>query len=221
MTGLLKKDLSLTMVNKKLFMIIPFVALMLLVMGNGDNVSFVMGYLAVMFGILVLTTISYDEMDHSDTFLLTLPVSRELYVREKYVFALLTSFGGWLLSLFFTGAYQMIAGSGIADWASWLGGSAAFLPPVFLLLAIIIPVQLKFGADNGRIVMVGVVVVLMVGIMGISKFLEGNGIDIGSILNRFLVDNTVFTIIMAVLAAALALMASLAVSIGIMRKKQF
>ena len=216
MTGLLKKDLSLTMVNKKLFMIIPFVALMLLVMGNGDNVSFVMGYLAVMFGILVLTTISYDEMDHSDTFLLTLPVSRELYVREKYVFALLTSFGGWLLSLFFTGAYQMIAGSGIADWASWLGGSAAFLPPVFLLLAIIIPVQLKFGADNGRIVMV-----LMVGIMGISKFLEGNGIDIGSILNRFLVDNTVFTIITAVLAAALALMASLAVSIGIMRKKQF
>ena len=49
MTGLLKKDLSLTMVNKKLFMIIPFVALMLLVMGNGDNVSFVMGYLCLLY----------------------------------------------------------------------------------------------------------------------------------------------------------------------------
>ena len=50
---------------------------------------FVISYAAILFTILAISTLSYDEYENGMSFLFTLPFSRNTYVVEKYLFGML------------------------------------------------------------------------------------------------------------------------------------
>ncbi len=87
MKGLLKKDWELLAGNYKTYGVVAAISLFYLFLG-GNSVNFFVAYVTLIAVILVLNTISFDDFDHGMAFLMTLPIQRETYVLEKYVFGL-------------------------------------------------------------------------------------------------------------------------------------
>ena len=93
MRGLICKDLRLMMMQKNFLIMLAAVALVSL--AAMDDPMFVIMYMTLIFTSFILSTMSYDEFDNGFPFLFTLPITRKLYVREKYVLALLSGAAAW------------------------------------------------------------------------------------------------------------------------------
>lgn len=214
MRGLLMKDLQLMKVNKRMLFIIVALAVVMLVMGNSMN-SFVIGYVTLVFAFQVLTTITYDEYDHSSAFLMTMPVTRTLYTLEKYVFALFSMAVGWGGVVVLSAVFQLVSKTE-GDWIEWLVGAIAVLAVALVLLAISIPVQLRFGGENGRIVIMTIVVVCVVAVFLFSKV-----IDIEWVLDQFFGRLSAYAIPVVIAILVVLYLVSICVSLRIIKKKEY
>ena len=83
--GLIIKDcMTLKSYMKTIiFMIILFSVCMYI---NGDITSFMPVYIPLFFGILAMSSFSYDNLSKSDKYLLTFPVSKKDVVNDKFVY---------------------------------------------------------------------------------------------------------------------------------------
>lgn len=150
MSGLIVKDFYLLFQRKQtLFM---FLAVCLF-MGFSTDGSFVVGYMTFLSTLLAMSTISYDEFDNGMMFLMTLPIERKTYARSKYVLGGIFCCGAWVLSIVMLLALNLIKGTA-GNLLEDVQMALAFLPMIVLILDIMIPLQLKFGPEKSRIVMV-------------------------------------------------------------------
>lgn len=219
MRGLLRKDWELLAGNYKTYAMVMLIACIYLFMGK-NAVNFFVAYVTLVATLLVLTTISYDDFDHGMSFLMTLPVSREIYVREKYVFGLLCGVTGWAVSVA-ASALRMEIGGGMADWGEWMFLVIMYLGIVGILLIIMLPVQFKFGGESGRVVLVGIIMAALVaGFLG-AKLLEMLHIDMTPFIKSLEALNLPAAFTIVLLAAALGMAVSYRISLYIMRKKEF
>ena len=147
MRGLFEKDFRLLCQNRQTLVLFLMMAGFL---GLTQNGTFVLGYLSFTFSILLTSTISYDEMDQGFEFLMTLPVTPKTYVKEKYGFCTV----GVIFSVILSGIIYL-AVKGIHGEQILLGEELLtvliFVPIVWCVIAIMVPIQLKFGAEKGRI----------------------------------------------------------------------
>ena len=147
MRGLFEKDFRLLCQNRQTLVLFLMMAGFL---GLTQNGTFVLGYLSFTFSILLTSTISYDEMDQGFEFLMTLPVTPKTYVQEKYGFCTV----GVIFSVVLSGIIYLAA-KGIHGEQILLGEELLtvliFVPIVWCVIAIMVPIQLKFGAEKGRI----------------------------------------------------------------------
>ena len=147
MRGLFEKDFRLLSQNRQTLVLFLMMAGFL---GLTQNGTFVLGYLSFTFSILLTSTISYDEMDQGFEFLMTLPVTPKTYVKEKYGFCTV----GVIFSVVLSGIIYLIV-KGIHGEQILLGEELLtvliFVPIVWCVIAIMVPIQLKFGAEKGRI----------------------------------------------------------------------
>ena len=147
MRGLFEKDFRLLCQNRQTLVLFLMMAGFL---GLTQNGTFVLGYLSFTFSILLTSTISYDEMDQGFEFLMTLPVTPKTYVKEKYGFCTV----GVIFSVVLSGLIYLIV-KGIHGEQILLGEELLtvliFVPIVWCVIAIMVPIQLKFGAEKGRI----------------------------------------------------------------------
>lgn len=86
MAGLLEKDIRLIMQRKQMLLLFVVIAV---VLGFSQDGTFILGYLSFCAAIVMVNTISYDELDHGYEFLMTLPITAKIYVKEKYLFILI------------------------------------------------------------------------------------------------------------------------------------
>lgn len=174
MKGLFMKDLGLLKGQKQFFGII--LIMMMIFMTAYTNFAFIMAYITIMIGVLTLNTISYDEFENGMGYLFTLPVSRKEYVAEKYLFSIVTTLPGLAAVSVFSFVFSRIREIefSVGEWA--LSVVISFLL-VTVVLAVIIPLQLKFGADKSR---VALMIVWGIGIMAVYlgiKVCEAFGIN--------------------------------------------
>ncbi len=150
MKGLFIKDLRLLKGQKSFFAAV--VIMMTFFMMTYRNYSFVISYVTIMFGILTLTTMSYDEFENGMGYLLVLPISRKQYVIEKYLFSILSTVTG-LLAV--SGCAAVISGIRNIDflWEDWVSSVIGSFMIVTIMLAVMIPLQMKFGAEKSRVAM--------------------------------------------------------------------
>ena len=182
MSGLLFKDLALIKNNLKMLLIFPLTAVML-VMANDDGGSFVIFYMACIGGILAVNTISYDEFEKGMEYLLTLPFDRKTYVYEKYIFGGLSGGLMWLGAVILVAVSNAVRHTGM-DPMELAVECALSLTVLIAGMSIMIPLQLKFGAENTRLALVAVFLVVMaVGALAgkIGKYV---GIDMEAFGNR-------------------------------------
>ena len=205
MKGLLVKDFRLIAGQKTFFFAMAAIAAGVSLF-SGETM-FAVGFLSLVAALFSLSSISYDELDNGNAFLFSLPVSRGAYAAEKYVFGLILGLAGWILSVLF------VLGVNIYR--------QAVLPLVLLLPALVIPFDLKFGSERGRIAILGAFGLIFVAGMAGNKIAEKMGVDLGEVLDGLPVPD-LGTLIAAALGGSLLLwLLSLGISIAIVKKKEF
>jgi hypothetical protein len=147
MLGLLVKDLRIALTRKFALLIILVIAL---IMGTSMEGPFIIGYVTMIALMLAVGTIMYDEMDNGYDFMMTMPLTSKTYVREKYLFCLLSALVAWLVGAILTCAAYIIRQNASALLVD-IPISLVLIPVLFILPAVMIPLQLKLGAERSRI----------------------------------------------------------------------
>lgn len=218
MKGLLKKDLAISFCNKAMLIAAIIVLAAVAFMGSGGG-QFIMSYMAVFVPMVINSTISYDDMDNGMEYLMTLPVTRRQYVYSKYVFSAGAGFLCWIFSCVMGTLSNVIHGNQ-GDSGEWLFLCLMSLGILLFTSNLIIPVQLKFGAEKAKIAML----LIMVGVAGVTwlfinikKAVFPDGMKLISFLNDYPFAY-VGIVLLFVLAAFFI---SLFVSIRIFEKKEW
>ena len=218
MKGLLKKDLAILFCNKAMLIAAIIVLAAVAFMGSGGG-QFIMSYMAVFVPMVINSTISYDDMDNGMEYLMTLPVTRRQYVYSKYVFSAGAGFLCWIFSCIMGTLSNVIHGNQ-GDSGEWLFLCLMSLGILLFTSSLIIPVQLKFGAEKAKIAML----LIMVGVAGVTwlfinikKAVFPDGMKLISFLNDypFAYAGIVLLFVLA------AFFISLFVSIRIFEKKEW
>lgn len=218
MKGLLVKDFKILKLQKNTLFLFLFIALFLTAFS--DDASFVICYFTFVSSLYSLSSISYDEFDNGNAFLFSLPITRKNYVIEKYCFSFILSMSSCFFATILVIITEMIRGtdSSIIDIIMI---ALITIPIMLIVISIMLPFQLKFGGDKGRIAIICAVgIVFVVGIV-ILKVAEFFSIDIASIINGLPVFSTGMIIVAALIAVIVILMISIRISISIVKKKEF
>ena len=217
MKGLLVKDFNLLKMQKNFFFMIIIVAIAMAV--SMHDITFVFYYLMFIIPKLSLSTISYDEFDNGNAFLFSLPISRRDYIIEKYCFGLLLTLGSWVLATVLSLVFNVLNESN--SNSDVLLDSLLILAIIIIFQSIMIPLQIKFGGEKGRIAIFAVVGITIVVAYGVVKVLEILGVDV------FLVLNDLSTLSIGVLAAIIIVVTivvmciSMKISTFILNRKEF
>ena len=156
MKGLIQKDILLMGNQKKSLGIILLCGLSMFFSMDGSGV---VTYLAMVGSIAVLSTISYDELENGYSYLLTCPVSRITYVREKYAFSIL-----WAAVCCVIGTAADICVSLIRNQLVLEEAGMSLMVSMMLALfmfALMIPLQLKYGREKSKYVLYGIFAVIL------------------------------------------------------------
>lgn len=219
MKGLLIKDFKL-MLNQKNFFILIVLILGATACFLDFDYYFLIGYFMFICSLFTISTISYDEFDNGNAFLFTLPFSRSRYVEEKYCFGILAGTCSWFLSFVITTIIQMINSNNFI-FSDWMLSALVMLPIMFVMLAILIPFQLKYGSENGRIAIIiflggGFVVCYL-----LANLLAQSQINFNSLIS-FINNVDPLIILLIIFAICLAILfVSMKISKRIVLKKEF
>ena len=218
MKGLLIKDIRLMLGQKRFFLIVLGMGVML--MFTGDNPSSSMGYITMLLTIFSLNTISYDEHENGMSFLMTLPITRKIFVQEKYVFA-----GGLAIA---AGAFSVILAYVVStirnievSLQEILVVGATLSAVSILIFAITLPLMIKFGSDKGRIALFVVFAVIGVLVALLAKAAENPDILLMDIMVNFSEMSAGMLVFIAVFALILMVLASYLVTVKIISKKEY
>ena len=218
MKGFLVKDYRLLMEQKSLLIIVPIGLLFLF-----TNETPVMGISYTLYVITFLSNslLSYDTFDNGMPFLMTLPGGRKNYVTEKYVFSALNSTISALILLLIASALELFRGNGLPAIKELILGTAALFAVAIIFSSVMLPIQLKFGAEKSRVVMMIVFGIVFLGSIGVQYIAELFQIDASGLLEQmnrlsFLGITAGFLILMI-----LAVIISFNISQKIMKNKSF
>lgn len=217
MKGLLIKDWKLLTRQKSTLFIV--LAIILFFPFLDMDPGFVVSYTMIILMFMTVSTVTYDDFDNGMSFLLVLPIDRKTYVRGKYVLGLAVAVAGWLLAALINVGYMALFANESAGTIGRVLLSMLMIFPVALLMwEVILPLQLKFGAEKARVVLFIVAgVIAAVGVV-CSKVAEGKASQIGELLRN--VGPMQAGIILFVLAVA-GLLISYASSVRIVEKKEY
>lgn len=217
MRGLLIKDFLLLKNQSRIFLLYIFLSMGMLL--ADINPVFVINYATLLFCMFTISSISYDEFDNGYAFLFTLPITREQYTAEKYVFGILSGCLAWLVVTTITVIMNVLRGR--ADALEIAVSALVFLFLAFLFLSVVIPVQLKFGQEKGR-----TAIILVVGLIFAATFLAVRTakmfqVDLSAAAERLASLHLGPVIVVMLVASITAMIISYLISVRIIRKKQF
>lgn len=218
MKGLLVKDFKLMKNQKNFFLMIFLLSIAFMGMDGGEN--FIVGFLTFICSLFSISTISYDEFDNGNAFLFTLPFNRADYVREKYCFGLITGIAACVVGTIISGAAIFIKNTGV-DILEWLPACFTFIIIDLLFLSFLLPFQLKFGAERGRIaLLIGFGILFVIAFLAV-KLMAALKIDIDAIVENMTAAGVTGLFVFCFFAVAACTLVSYRISRAVVNHKEF
>lgn len=232
MKGLLIKDMNIMLGNIRA--ILPTLGIgVIYVFFTNTKISFGMSFMVMLFGMLALSTLAYDEENDGMAYLMTLPVSRYQYVLSKYLFLMLFLAVGAAVSLatFFlsavikgvtshTGSLDVLGRIGFGQQEEYVS-CLIVLMVMFLLNMILLPLRYKFGAAMQQVMSLVVMVSVILSAMALSELTKAYGIDPDQWLAGLNGPGTAALALLAVGLCAAAFLVSLGASAHVLARKEF
>lgn len=223
MKALLMKDLRTLKNERRLWVSIIGVSVLFGVLFQ--NWYFMMGY--IMFGLSMIarTMYQYDVADQGIVYLMTLPITRKEYVKEKYLLSLMSICIGGILSMILTKIGMFFtpdqADSNQEIFSAFLG----ILAVALVFQAIIFPVELKYDVSKSRII-------ILLLVMGIIILFTAFDMLIGAILVAFItifvdafggifIQHFLGTVLLSAVVVGMIYFSSYRKSVKIMGQKEF
>ena len=217
MRGLLKKDFCLLKTQRNFLLLI--VVMTCFIGYNSSDGNFAVPYLTFLSSFLLLSSFNYDDNGGCISFLLTLPVSRSGYVREKYVFGLLLTSAGWIIGELINVSMALMRGN--MPQMAEIGQNLAWLMGFWIFIFVTIPVVIKYGVERGRIVIFFIFAVFAGILFFGEKVLEQINVNGAEVLARLFAGWQPLLLICTAVGTLFALAVSYGISIQIMRRKEF
>lgn len=217
MAGLFDKDLRILLQRKQAIVIFLAIAVIL---GFSTGGTFVVGYTTFCILILAVSTISYDEFDNGFSFLMTLPITRQSYVVEKYILCSICGVVAWIFSVVVCiceNQYKQVT----VVTEDLLMEAAIMLPIVLFIMDIMIPVQIKYGSEKSRIVLISVMGIVMIVGIGVKKAVEMLDLPLESLFEKLQSITEVQVLVGSIIFIIVATLLSFAISYRIMNNKEF
>ncbi len=168
--GLIIKDL-MNIKSYKTTMIY-LVIIFLITNTINDEVSTVLPIMiTLIFGMVGISSFSYDSFSKSDKYILSFPVSKKDIVKARYMYILIMTVIGAIIGSVIAILVQFFktkALNGIGDISM---SSVGALLGMLVLQIIQIPIMYKFGAEKGRIIQMISIVLVMTIISGVTALL--------------------------------------------------
>lgn len=219
MRGLLCKDFCLLKEQKQLLILFA-VWIFLSVSGASmfDSGVFLSGFLGFLGSVVAVGTLSYDEYDNGFAFLFTLPISRRVYIREKYVFTFGVSFAFWLVAMVLAFVKALLGSEALSEGEMLL--SLMMLPYMWMLASLMLPIYVRFGADKARVAVILILLIVFAAVGGVMSMAAQAGIEWK--LTQGMLPLPLPWLILALLALCVLLTAlSYRLSVHFMKKKEF
>ena len=216
MRGLLEKDFRLLKGQKNFFLLI-LVITVLLSLNSEDN--FVVTYLTFIAGFLTISSFSYDDNGNCMPFLMTLPVSRTLYVKAKYLLGFLLTFIGWLAGMVISVITALLHKAPPTADAVLFQLAWVFL--WMIMLSFVLPMLFKFGAEKGRMATLAMMLVFMAIVFAFTKLAEGMGVDVDACLDALASQQIVVLVAGMAVVALILVLISYFISVKIVQKKEY
>ena len=223
MKGLLIKDWKLLKNQRRFYGFVVIFALIMMI-ANENGYAYAGSYLTFLVALFALSTFSYDEQNDGMSYLLSLPVERKTYVKEKFLFGILLAAGSWFVSCLISVIFMTIRNPGESP-LMLLGSMTGFLAGYLILLFATIPLQLKYGAEKGRLALVGAIGAVVLGFLAFSRIVTSPSVGMigrfGAILEWVLTQHPGMFAAAAVLLYAAGITVSYRIAVRIMEKKEF
>lgn len=219
MKALFIKDLRLLMRQQRATLFL-FIAVILLVITAGENPMFGIMYTVFLLPALLISSVSYDTFENGMPWLMALPVSRKDYVVEKY---LLAAGGSVLVNLLASGlAYssQAVKGGG-ADISEYLICALSAQIVILVYSAFALPVNICFGTEKGRIVMIIMAVSVGAVLGGTGKLFETQNEQVMGVLAAVYQLGMVELLLLLLLFCAAFMVVSCLAAVKWMEKKEY
>lgn len=219
MKGLFVKDLLIMKKQWKFFGLLALIGFIMI--ATNVEPMFINTYLTFVFSSFVLSTISYDDYENGFSFLFSLPVSREGYVREKYLFCLCNAAVGWSLSFAFLLLTMTVRKQPFIFGELLMTGGMNLLV-VLVFLGISIPIRIKLGAEKGKLVYFGIAGVIVILFVLMDTWMKNHPSAIAASQIEQFIDNNALWLEGLVAIIAIGIFAiSYAVSLKVLEKKEF
>ena len=216
MRGLLEKDFRLLKGQKNFFLIILLITVLLSL--NSEN-NFAVTYLTFIAGFLTISSFGYDDNGNCMPFLLTLPVSRTLYVKSKYVLGFLLTLIGWMAGMVISMVTAFLHKAPPTADAMLFQLAWVFL--WMIMLSFVLPMLFKFGAEKGRMATLAMMLVFMAIVFVFTKLAETLGMDVDACLEALAGLRIVVLVAGMAVVALIMVLISYSISAKIVQKKEY
>ncbi len=146
MTSLLMKDVYVLMKQLRVF----FVALLILMLAGEEKT---MPFMAMLFAVLPMTAVAYDEQSKWNNYAIMLPYSKSSLVLSKFILGYI----GIFICIFVTSSMGLLMGvvkTGTISLNVDVSLLILVISIALILLAVNLLVSFKFGVEKGRIVFI-------------------------------------------------------------------
>lgn len=214
MKGLIEKDIRLLLKRKQTLLLFLGLAIFM----SFSSGAFAVAYTTFLVTLMSVSTINYDEFDNGYAFLMTLPITREKYVRSKYVLCIAGGIIAWFAAVVIFSLVYFFRGVNANLWSS-IPGLIIYFPLAVICADLMIPLEIKFGAEKSRIAMAVVVVLFGTGGLLLAKLFTALDAD-GSLTEKL--NGIPDVVFLSALFALFALLTAISylISVKIMNKKE-
>jgi len=189
--GLIKKD-ALNLGSYKISIFMMLVCVLIIGSIGQNTCTYIPIIMAIMAGMIGLSTFSYDEISKSENYILSLPISKKELVIEKYIFSIIIAILGGLIGFLITPIFTNILNNIRPDITLNVDYKVLFITTlcgifgISLIISIQIPSIYKWGAEKGRIQMFVIIFIIIIMVAGIVYVLLKTGLNINFVnINNF------------------------------------
>ena len=172
MIGLVKKDLLVIKSNLKIILAVLVALLLLISQEGGNSAIFILPIIGVM---MFISTFSYDEFNNRNSYVVTLPNGRRNAIIAKYIATIIIIVILSLVSIITTTGFNYIM-NGTINMTETTTALLGTILSTSILVALLYPIMIQYGALNGRIIIF--IVVIGIGVIGaiLSKYVDVNNL---------------------------------------------
>lgn len=151
-----------------IYLVIMFLVVSIL---NNEVSTFLPLMITLIFGMIGISSFSYDNFSKSDKYILSFPVSKKDMVKARYIYILLMTAVGAIIGPIIATLVQGLKTNNLEGIREIVMTTAGALLGMIVLQIVQIPIMYKFGAEKGRIIQMITIIVVMGIISVITAFL--------------------------------------------------